>query len=270
MPISRYISGIFKGFVMFFKGNRMMLAASLTFYSVTAIIPFCLLLLTFFDYIIGPDKAFPEFFANGLERLFPEITSEFMGKLKALLATRGIGGITLILYIFQSYQFFIALEFALNLVLKTKVYRHFVISVVLSLLLVTWFVILILASFGGSSLIAMLIYYKDMFPFLEIDRITRFLIGFVIPMLLVFIAVASVFLIVPKKKIRLRNALIGAFFTTLFLEGAKYIFTIIIGNILNLGLIYGSLSVSIIFLLWVFYSWCIFLIGAEIVHILEV
>ncbi len=269
MRITRYIRAIFKGFVVFFKNNRMMLAASLTFFSVTAIIPFCLLLLTLFDYIIGPDKQFPEFFASRLERLFPEITSEFMDRLKALLVTRGIGGVTLFLYIFQSYQFFISLEFALNVILKTKVYRHFAVSIILSILLVTWIVILILASFTASSAIAMLIYYEDMLPFLEIDRITGFLIGFVVPMFLVFIAVASVFIMVPKKKISFRNALAGAFVTTLFLEGAKYIFTIIIGNVLNLGLIYGSLSVSIIFLLWMFYSWCIFLIGAEIIHFLE-
>jgi membrane protein len=269
MSIPRYIKAIFKGFVTFFKGNRMMLAAALTFFSTTAIIPFCLLLLAFFDYILGANIQFLEFFTSRLERLFPDITSEFMDKLKELLSIRGVGGITLVIYVFQSYQFFIALEFALNIILKTKSYRHFIVSIILSLLLVTWLVILILASFGASSAIAMLIYYEDMLPFLEIDRITGFLIGFAIPMLLIFVAVASVFLIVPKKRISLRNAFAGAFITTLFLEGAKYIFTIIIGNVLSLGLIYGSLSVSIIFLLWMFYSWCIFLIGAEFVHILE-
>ncbi len=269
MSSPRYIKVIFQGFIAFFKGNRLMLAAALTFFSTTAIIPFCLLLLAFFDYILGSNIEFLEFFTNRLERLFPDITSEFMDKLKALLAIRGVGGITLAIYIFQSYQFFVALEFALNIILKTKIYRHFFISIILSLLLVTWMVILILASFGASSAIAMLIYYKDVLPFLELDRITGFLIGFAIPMLLVFVAVASVFIIVPKKKISLRNAFKGAFITTLFLEGAKFIFTLIIGNVLNLGLIYGSLSIMIISLLWMFYSWCIFLIGAEIVHILE-
>lgn len=269
MPNLSYIGAIFKGFIRFFKGNRMMLAASLTFFSATAIIPFCLLLLAFFDYIMGPDKAFPEFFASRLERLFPEITSEFMDRLKALLSVRGAGGVTLVLYVIQSYQFFISLEFALNLIFKTKLHRHFVVSIILSLLLVTWIVVLILTSFGVSSAIAMLIYYEDLLPFLEIDRIAGFLIGFFIPMVLVFIAVGSVYIIVPKKKISLRNAFTGAFLTTLFLEGAKYIFTLIIGNVLNFGLIYGSLSVLIIFLLWMFYSWCIFLIGAEIVQILE-
>ncbi|HAM51008.1 MAG TPA: hypothetical protein DCP92_10095 [Nitrospiraceae bacterium] len=33
-----------------------------------------------------------------------------------------------------------------------------------------------------------------------------------------------------------------------------------------MGTIYGPLSAFVIFLLWVFYSSCIFLIGAEVVH----
>jgi uncharacterized BrkB/YihY/UPF0761 family membrane protein len=41
-------------------------------------------------------------------------------------------------------------------------------------------------------------------------------------------------------------------------------------NVFKLGTIYGPLSAFVIFLLWVFYSSCIFLIGAEVVHNLEV
>ncbi len=269
MSISRYIKATIKGFVKFFQENRMMLAGSLTFFSVVAIIPFCLLLLTFFNYILGANEEFLKFFIVKLERLFPEITPEFTGGLKKIFFISGIEGITLVVYAFQSYQLFLSLEFALNIIFKTQLHRHFLISFILSLGLVTWIVILILASFAASSAITMLIYYEEMLPFLEVGRITSFLIGFAVPMLLVFIAVASVFLIVPKKRANIRNALAGAFLTTIFLEGAKYLFTIIMGKALNLGLIYGSISVSIVFLLWVFYSWCIFLIGAEIVHILE-
>jgi uncharacterized BrkB/YihY/UPF0761 family membrane protein len=40
-------------------------------------------------------------------------------------------------------------------------------------------------------------------------------------------------------------------------------------KVIKLGTIYGPLSAFVIFLLWVFYSSCIFLIGAEIVRNLE-
>jgi uncharacterized BrkB/YihY/UPF0761 family membrane protein len=35
------------------------------------------------------------------------------------------------------------------------------------------------------------------------------------------------------------------------------------------GVVYGSLTAVVIFLLWVFYAACIFLVGAEIVSNLE-
>lgn len=52
---------------------------------------------------------------------------------------------------------------------------------------------------------------------------------------------------VPKIRVGFKNALAGVFLTTIFLEAAKYVFTLIIGKVLNLGLVYRSLSVSIAF-----------------------
>ena len=50
------------------------------------------------------------------------------------------------------------------------------------------------------------------------------------------------------------------------LEVAKHIFTWYVRSVVELGKIYGPLTAFISFLLWVFYSSSIFLIGAEIVH----
>jgi membrane protein len=47
---------------------------------------------------------------------------------------------------------------------------------------------------------------------------------------------------------------------------AKHLFTWYVGTVVKMGTIYGSLTAFVVFLLWVFYSSCIFLIGAEIVH----
>lgn len=63
----------------------------------------------------------------------------------------------------------------------------------------------------------------------------------------------------------------GALFTAVFLESAKYVFTLYaIFKISQLGNIYGPLTTVVIFLLWIFYAACIFLIGAEFVRNLEI
>ncbi|MBI5188491.1 MAG: YihY/virulence factor BrkB family protein [Nitrospirae bacterium] len=44
------------------------------------------------------------------------------------------------------------------------------------------------------------------------------------------------------------------------------LFTWYVGTVMRFGTIYGPLTAFVVFLLWVFYSSCIFLIGAEVVH----
>ncbi len=267
--IAKYPKAIANGFLNFFKDDCIMLAGSLTFFSVMAVIPFCLLLLALFNYILGANEDFLRFFISRLDALFPDITSEFTDKIIKLVSVKGIGGITVLLYAFQSYQLFLSIEFAMKSIFKGSKRRSLIFSLILSILMVTSIILLILISFAASSAISMLLHYESLFPFLQIGKITGFLIGFVVPIILVFISVTALYIIVPKQKIRLKNAFAGAFITTIFLEAAKHIFTILIGEVFDLGLIYGSLTVSIIFFLWVYYSWCIFLIGAETVHLLE-
>ena len=49
---------------------------------------------------------------------------------------------------------------------------------------------------------------------------------------------------------------------SLFLKMAKHIFTIYVVKVAKLGAVYGPLM----FRLWIFYSSCVILIGAELVH----
>ena len=65
------------------------------------------------------------------------------------------------------------------------------------------------------------------------------------------------------------DAIWGGLFTSVMIEAAKHMFTWYVGSISQLGTVYGSLSVFIIFLIWVFYCACIFILGAEIVHTLD-
>jgi membrane protein len=81
-----------------------------------------------------------------------------------------------------------------------------------------------------------------------------------------FFTITVVYILFPKSKVKLSHAFAGALFTTVFLEIAKHLFTWYVGTVVKFGTIYGPLTAFVVFLLWVFYSSCIFLIGAEIVH----
>jgi membrane protein len=269
MTVFRYADIVVKGFVDFFKDGGLMLAGSLSFFSMMAIVPFCLLLITIFGYFLNMHEDFFRFFVTKLVGFFPDVTQQITQELKRIIIYKGLGTFTFILYGLLSYQLFSSLEAAMNVIFKIKIKRTFIISLVLSLIIITLIIALILISFGVTSLIPMLKELKEIYPELRIGKITGFLIKFVVPFFLVLLTVTMLYILIPKKKINILHALSGALITSVFLEIANYIFTFYVGKVIKLGTIYGPLSAFIIFLLWLFYSWCIFLTGAEVVHNLE-
>ena len=122
-------------------------------------------------------------------------------------------------------------------------------------------------SFAASSIVPLLKTLSPFLPGLKIGKITQFIIRFILPFILVLLTVTILYLLIPKKKINLIDSFRGALFTTIFLEIAKHAFTWYVSSVVELGKIYGPLTAFISFLLWMFYSSSIFLIGAEIVHI---
>lgn len=106
----------------------------------------------------------------------------------------------------------------------------------------------------------------SIFPCLEDRKNYPIIIRFILPFVLILFIVIMLYILIPKTRVSFFAAFRGAMFTTIFLEIAKHIFTWYVRSVVELGKIYGPLTAFISFLLWVFYSSSIFLIGAEIVH----
>jgi membrane protein len=262
----KYLKIIVRSFIDFFRDGGIMLAGSISYFTMMALVPVCLFLVTIFGYLLGYYQGFYQFLYNKLIDFFPTITSGIARELGKLIAFKGIGTFSIVLYGILSYQVFSSLESALNVVFKVKKGRHFFWSIVLSIIMITLFIIIILVSFMATSFIPLLRALKQVFPQLSIGLIAGFLIGYLVPFFMVLFTITALYIFLPKSKVRISHAFNGALFTTIFLEIAKHLFTYYVGTIVQFGTIYGSLTAFVVFLLWVFYSSCIFLIGAEVVH----
>lgn len=262
----RYLKIVVKSCIDFFKDGGIMLAGSISYFVMMALVPFCLFLVTIFGSILGHYPGFYQFLSNKLISFFPAITSGITGELGKLITFRDIGTFSIIVYGVLSYQVFSALENALNLIFKVKKMRNIFRSLILSFGVVTFIIIVVLASFTATSLIPLLKELKPIFPELRIGIITSVLVRYVVPFFMVFITLTMLYILIPNTKVRSTHALVGALFATLLQEVAKHLFTWYVGSFVKFGTIYGSLTTFIVFLLWVFYSSCIFLIGAEVVH----
>jgi len=269
MKVGSAIKLIGRSIADFFRDGGLMLAASISYFAIMAVLPFCLFLIAIFTALIGNDEDFFKFITAKLLSFFPKAAQNIAKELKDAISFKGVGTFTLFAYGILSYQLYSSLESALNVVFKIKDKRSFISHLFISLFLITLLIVFLLLSFGASSAISVLNTLRDELPGLEIRTITAFIIKYIVPFILVFVTIATLYIILPKRKIRWRNAMTGALMASLFLETAKHVFTFYVVKVVKLGAIYGPLSAFIIFLLWGFYSSCIFLLGAETVHNLE-
>ncbi|MBI5849153.1 MAG: YihY/virulence factor BrkB family protein [Nitrospirae bacterium] len=250
----------------FFRDNGLMLAGSMSYFTMMALVPLCLFLVTVFGYFLGQYPDFYNFFIAKLAGFFPAVTQNITDDLTKIISYKGLGKFSLFLYGVLSFQVFASMEAALNTIFKVKKRRHFVVSVIVSLVVVTLIIALLTASFAAASLIPLLKTLGSDFSGIRIGKITKFLLQFVLPFVLVLFSIMLLYVVVPKTRVALSSALRGAFFATVMLEIAKHAFTWYVINVAHFGKIYGPLTAFVMFLLWMFYSSGIFLIGAEIVH----
>lgn len=261
------VKTLFNSFIDFFRDDGPILAGSISCFFVMTVVPFCLLLVSIFGYLLGGHKGFYDFLLRSLVSSFPAATFEITKELGTVITFKRIGIFTLFIYGVFSYQLYSALEGAVNGIFKQKGKRPFLISLMLSMSIVTLLVVFITISFGATSVIQMLKFLDMFIPSLVISRVTKFLVGFIVPFILVTLTVTSLYILLPKEKVRIRHALLGGLFTAIFLEAAKYLFTFYVAlKLPQLGSVYGPLSAFIMFLLWIYYSACIFLVGAEVVY----
>ncbi len=82
-----------------------------------------------------------------------------------------------------------------------------------------------------------------------------------VPALLELIAFSAAYNVIPNRSVKLRHALAGGALATFLFEGAKYAIAYYLTRA-SYQQIYGALAVIPIFLLWIWVSWLVVLLGA--------
>lgn len=85
-----------------------------------------------------------------------------------------------------------------------------------------------------------------------------------VPFLIDFLAFAALYFLVPKAPVKLGPACLGAFTASVLFGMAKHWFAVYLVRFTRYDQLYGALAAFPIFLFWLYVSWSIVLVGAEI------
>jgi membrane protein len=88
------------------------------------------------------------------------------------------------------------------------------------------------------------------------------------PVALTSLALALLYLTMPNRRILLRDALIGGVLAGLVFEATKRGFGWYISQFANYKLVYGAFATVPVFLIWIYISWLIVVLGAVVVALL--
>ncbi len=90
------------------------------------------------------------------------------------------------------------------------------------------------------------------------------LMGKVLPFLLVIAAFTFVYMLVPNTRVKFRSAFYGAVIAGVLWQVSGILFTSFVGGSTSYTAIYSGFAIVLVFMIWLYLSWVILLIGASI------
>lgn len=232
----------------FFNDDTTYYAASLSFFTIFAILPIIAL-------VIAIISSFPEFqnyldiFTNYIFNLInPTHSNEIVDSLKKYISNSGqLGYLGIVYMLFVFIMFFKDYEYIVNKIHKAKrksIHFSFIFySLYLGLLPFAFGLVNILISFFENAFIEEIISY-----------------------LFAWLIFFSLFKLSVNRVINNKAALISSFTTLMILSITKNLFVYYVIYNKTYSTIYGSLATLLFTFFWIYVSWIIFLYGIKMCH----
>ncbi len=237
-------------------------SASLSYTTLIAMVPLFAIGLSIFS-------AFPAFESiRGqiqeflLHNMAPALGQEVSGYLSEFLkASAGLTAIGVVSIVVTSILMLSTIENSLNFIFRVSRPRRITTKITLYWTVITLGPLLLGATFSIRS------YF---FALTEDDKIfNNIYMSNLLPALITMLMLMIVYIFVPNKKIRIRNAAGGALVALIIFWALRKIFGIVVLNSATYQTLYGALAVIPLFLIWMYLAWSVVIFGAVITAALE-
>lgn len=240
-------------------------AAALTYTTLFALVPLLTVMYSVLSMIPALQESKGAIEEMLLGNLVPSSVDALMGYLYQFSEqARQLTTIGIILLMVTAFMMLRNIEDSFNKVWLLKKGRKGVSSFLLYWAVLSLGPLLLSAGIGVSSYIASLSLWKeDWVPSSGI-----LLLATVLPYVTSFLAFTFIYWAVPNVKVPLKHAAIGGIVVSLLFQIGQQIFTEASTFFPSYQLIYGAFAAVPLFLLWLFLSWSVILLGSEIVFLL--
>lgn len=261
---------LLRSFEKFYRDLGSFHAATLTFYTLFALVPFLGLMF-------GVAQSF------GLEQRLKDLLKElligqdevyhhllvFTENILGQTREEWIAGIGLVFLIWSVYKVLRVLDHIFAQIWSIRFQKNSLrrAQQMISLMLLAPIALIILGSVIVEGLNTLQIYLPtEVFPILPSLLITQ--ADFVIVVLFTLLFGLSYWAI-PSVPVPLIPALSAGLFASLLFHALQVIYVVFQSSITQYGVVYGSFASVPLFMLWIYFSWVIYLLGAELTYILE-
>jgi membrane protein len=90
------------------------------------------------------------------------------------------------------------------------------------------------------------------------------LLGNLLPYVLIITAFTFIYMLVPNTRVQIRSALYGAVIAGALWESSGMLFTSFVSGSKSYTAIYSGFAIALVFMIWLYLSWVILLVGASI------
>ena len=258
---------LFLLFIKHCKQDKITVSAGhLAYVSLLSLVPFVMVFFT----ILSAFPAFSDARGELEELIFSSFVPHAGGQVQTYVTefvnnASGMGAIGILSLMVVALMLISNIDKTLNSIWQSQSERPIVFTFAIYWMVLTLGPLLMGSSLAISSYLVSLANSAEEYTF----GVTTTLLK-IVPFVASVGAFFLIYMLVPNKKIDPKHAAFGALVGAVLFETSKKVFALYVTSFPSYQLIYGALAVIPILFVWVYLSWVVGLVGAEVTHVLEI
>lgn len=242
-------------------------AASLAYTTILAIVPISIAIfaiLGYFPAFLAAFKEIQQFIIANFVAESAALVSQYLNQLVENI--HHLSALNIIFLTILDIVMLYNIHRAFRSIWHTKEHWH------LSLFFLAYVVVFMLAPLilGGVLILGAFVYQIPIIAQFITEPSVRKPLFILMPRVVTLLTFTIFNWVLPFCRIKFTHALLGGLVTTIIFELAKALFVLYIGQIHTYRELYGTLAIFPLFLIWLYVSWLIILVGALVTNLIAV